>query len=458
MSHNSMSTTCTWPIAARHSAYHHIPDEHSTVCTTRFGVLEEELSTTPEMPMSPSRDRSSAKSLSPPSSSQRYQRRLSSEVASLFQQVDVDDTLSMYESALRRHFPQRDGWILTRNYPFHVFAESFYVEEPTDSIPLEEELHPSCVDPASSQRPDLSTLALVIEHVSCPGEPVLILDLHDTPEPRLLDDLSDSAKYRNAILLDIMGWQLNDVERMAPLGPVHPSTGPAKLALHQPKRSLTHPSTAELDESGLAWIDWAQSSIRQTSNSIRHKTVFEDVRNIKSQKAFATMAALIEDGLPPYGTLMLSKSSRMIRSLLEKHPEYELVTTGHSLGGALSTLAAISLKHNFPETPVRCYTYGAPRVGNQVFADFVNAELGDRFHRVVNKDDGVPTIIPREPLGYSHNGVEYWHHSSPPTHENVKRCDACGEDKSCSGSIPSQGVNDAHMEYFGIIATTPFCI
>jgi predicted lipase len=33
---------------------------------------------------------------------------------------------------------------------------------------------------------------------------------------------------------------------------------------------------------------------------------------------------------------------------LQAHPEYSIVTAGHSLGGALASLAAISLKSNFP--------------------------------------------------------------------------------------------------------------
>jgi len=52
------------------------------------------------------------------------------------------------------------------------------------------------------------------------------------------------------------------------------------------------------------------------------------------------------------------------------YPSYNLVTTGHSLGGALSILGAISLKRHFPDEfseGVKCYSYGAPRVGVSVF-------------------------------------------------------------------------------------------
>ncbi|KAF7311869.1 Lipase-3 domain-containing protein [Mycena indigotica] len=89
------------------------------------------------------------------------------------------------------------------------------------------------------------------------------------------------------------------------------------------------------------------------------------------------------------------------------HPGHRLVTVGHSLGGALATLAAVSLLQLFTASPIldqtRTYSYGAPRAGNTVFADWVNEEMGSRAFRVVHADDGVPTMIPTS-LGYHHHG------------------------------------------------------
>ena len=41
---------------------------------------------------------------------------------------------------------------------------------------------------------------------------------------------------------------------------------------------------------------------------------------------------------------------------------------GHSLGGALATLAAYDIVKGCPNVDVACYTYGAPRTGNRAFA------------------------------------------------------------------------------------------
>lgn len=46
-----------------------------------------------------------------------------------------------------------------------------------------------------------------------------------------------------------------------------------------------------------------------------------------------------------------------------------------SLGGALATLCALDLKLNQGAHDVRLYTYGSPRVGNSVFADWFESQI-----------------------------------------------------------------------------------
>jgi len=138
------------------------------------------------------------------------------------------------------------------------------------------------------------------------------------------------------------------------------------------------------------------------------------------------------------------------------HPGFSIATTGHSLGGALSSMAAVALKHNFPNTEIRMYSYGAPRTGNKIYADHVNETFGVNAHRVVHTDDGVPTMIPIS-LGYHHHGIEYWQNPDPPSEETTIECSPDGEDPSCSASIPSKGLTPAHITYFDITASTPFC-
>jgi pimeloyl-ACP methyl ester carboxylesterase len=70
--------------------------------------------------------------------------------------------------------------------------------------------------------------------------------------------------------------------------------------------------------------------------------------------------------------------------------------TGHSLGGALATLAAVR------RPPTALYTFGSPRVGDDDFAASLG-HLADRIHRVVHGDD-IVTTLPPEAMGFRHVG------------------------------------------------------
>ena len=67
--------------------------------------------------------------------------------------------------------------------------------------------------------------------------------------------------------------------------------------------------------------------------------------------------------------------------------------TGHSLGGALANLAAVSLDYQgFKVSGL--YTFGQPRVADWQFVRQVNQVMGDRIFRYANNNDVVPLIPP----------------------------------------------------------------
>jgi hypothetical protein len=78
----------------------------------------------------------------------------------------------------------------------------------------------------------------------------------------------------------------------------------------------------------------------------------------------------------------------------------ELHVTGHSLGGALATLAAFDLTKQF-NVDTTVYTFGQPRVGNKAFATDYNKTVPRHFS-VANGQDPVARV----PKGsYKKNGV-----------------------------------------------------
>lgn len=93
-----------------------------------------------------------------------------------------------------------------------------------------------------------------------------------------------------------------------------------------------------------------------------------------------------------------------IEQAITENPGYSLVVTGHSLGAAVATLAAGYLRQ--AGYALDLYTFGSPRVGNDVFVNFIDAQDGAEY-RVTHFDDPVPRVPPII-TGYSHTSPEYW--------------------------------------------------
>ena len=77
-----------------------------------------------------------------------------------------------------------------------------------------------------------------------------------------------------------------------------------------------------------------------------------------------------------------------IKATLTDYEDQPLILTGHSLGGALATLAARDLRH--PGGLAACYTFGAPRVGDEEWV----SDLKTPMYRLVNSADCVTMLPP----------------------------------------------------------------
>lgn len=86
-------------------------------------------------------------------------------------------------------------------------------------------------------------------------------------------------------------------------------------------------------------------------------------------------------------------------------PTYKVVIVGHSLGGALATIATGAIRSRGIRADM--YTYGAPKVGLLGIAQYISqTNLGENF-RVTHVDDPVPRAPPLL-LGYQHVTPEYY--------------------------------------------------
>jgi len=95
---------------------------------------------------------------------------------------------------------------------------------------------------------------------------------------------------------------------------------------------------------------------------------------------------------------------------LREVKDLPLYITGHSLGGALATVATQDLeKSGLKDQIAACYTFGSPRVGN---ADF-DKNIRSPVYRIINFTD-IVTFLPLLTMGYIHVGdVRYLNREFP---------------------------------------------
>lgn len=124
--------------------------------------------------------------------------------------------------------------------------------------------------------------------------------------------------------------------------------------------------------------------------------------------------------------------------LMQRHPNAPVYVSGHSLGGALATLCALDLKLNQGAHDVRLYTYGSPRVGNSVFADWFESQIKVHWRFTHNRDI-VPSVPPGY-MGFYHLSREVWLVDILMGHTLVGVCDDTGEDISCHNSMCHLGL------------------
>ncbi|KAK0436915.1 alpha/beta-hydrolase [Armillaria borealis] len=92
-----------------------------------------------------------------------------------------------------------------------------------------------------------------------------------------------------------------------------------------------------------------------------------------------------------------------VRTAMSRFSTTSVTVVGHSLGGAIALLDGVYLDLQLPTASVSVISYGMPRVGNQAFADYVDAHVS--VSHVNNKKDPVP-ILPGRFLGFHHPSGE----------------------------------------------------
>ncbi|KAL3422290.1 lipase [Phlyctema vagabunda] len=100
-----------------------------------------------------------------------------------------------------------------------------------------------------------------------------------------------------------------------------------------------------------------------------------------------------------------------LKAALEAYPDYHIVFTGHSLGGAVASIGAAVMRN--AGYHIDLYTYGQPRIGSADISNYIThqAPSKGRNYRVTDWNDLVPQLPahdPAEDAEWDHFGPEYW--------------------------------------------------
>jgi len=122
------------------------------------------------------------------------------------------------------------------------------------------------------------------------------------------------------------------------------------------------------------------------------------------QTAFPFLAGA---GLAHQGFIKVNQSCRaqVVAAVNQAPSALPLYVTGHSLGGALATLAALDIASNTPFTNPVLYSIASPRVGDPSFAECFDAVVATCW-RILNTLDLVPLLPPEDIF----DGVQLLHY------------------------------------------------
>jgi len=149
-----------------------------------------------------------------------------------------------------------------------------------------------------------------------------------------------------------------------------------------------------------------------------------------------------------------------IVDIFRRHPWSDVLCTGHSLGGALTSITALELRQSdkYKELEIGnidVITFGMPRVFSPSLAVFFSDVVRTTW-RIVNRYDIVASI-PTKAMGYSHFGTEVWYQWQRAQSDRdpiaFKLCNGSGEDRACFGTDfwPDRPpISADHVEYFGL--------
>ena len=244
-------------------------------------------------------------------------------------------------------------------------------------------------------------------------------------------------------------------------------------------KQVTKPCSGGAFCSGFVAVSHSEKSIAVAFRGTEHsqQLVNEILRILTEPKQVFETGGRVQRYFLHAFEVVWSDLQNHVYEQLRKHPSYKVLVTGHSLGGAIASIAStvIAFKKKTTKDNLLLYTFGQPRVGNHEYA-LSHDTLVPLSYRVTHYRDivvNLPTCktVPPAPCisvggGPYHHGKEIYYPNEIMTrYSPYKTCIGLpyNEDLSCSNNpkvwlkcFSSQFSKciDDHQQYFGISVGT----
>jgi hypothetical protein len=155
------------------------------------------------------------------------------------------------------------------------------------------------------------------------------------------------------------------------------------------------------DDYGLELVKWIEHKKSDTQGfvAIKDKSIYVVWRGSESKKDFQNDASIdkvpfinegekVHIGFKYCWESVVGDTYNAIDTALEnlQGEATNIIVSGHSLGGAVATLYAYSIKNHYPHYNIKSLTIGSPRVGNKVFKENYDKSGIDTLRIVHNND------------------------------------------------------------------------
>jgi len=176
-----------------------------------------------------------------------------------------------------------------------------------------------------------------------------------------------------------------------------------------------------------------------------------DLTFVQTQFIFpgAPAGAMVHEGFYHAFLSVQTQVMAAVSSAIAQYPDYDIYSTGHSLGAALAAFASLFIQQAYPSRVVNHLTFGQPRTGNQVFATFFDDFIhSNKTWRVTHYKDIVPHLPPED---FSFYHIENEAYQANVFTDSMSCMTLCydGEDPNCADRWDVADSISDHLHYLG---------